>query len=102
MSWLISFFENVFGDFWKNAAEWALKLLMGPVAFYMFGPLFKLSGHIATYLLDKVSVQLGTIGIGTNGLAAWLVVVFRLQECASSLMTFLVLGFMISLVKKVF
>ena len=102
MEYFKEFFGNIFGSFWTNIAEMLLKLLMGPVAFFLFGPLFKLSGYMANKLLNEIKPYLGDVGLTADSLAGWLVDCLRLQECASSLMTFLILGLMLTFVKKVF
>lgn len=102
LEWIKSFFSSVFGNFWGQLADIAMKVVMGPLAFFLFGPLFKLSGRIADYLLRKITPYLGDVGLTTESLLAWFVEVLRLQECASTLMTFLVMGLMVSLIKKVF
>ncbi len=102
IDWIKTFFVNVFGDFWKYLSELGLKLLMGPMAFFLFGPLFKMSGRIAEYMLDQIKPYLGDVGLTTEGLAAWFVQCMRLHECATSLMTFLIMGFVVSIIKKVF
>ena len=100
--WIKSFLGNVFGEFWSKLAGWALMLLMGPIAFFLFGPLFKISGRIAKYFLDQIKPYLGDVGLTADSLAAWLIECMRLHECVTSLMTFLIMGFLISIIKRVF
>lgn len=102
MSFLISFFQNVFGSYWERLIEGLLKLIMGPVVFFLFGPIFKISNKIANYILSKVMPNLNDIGLTADSLMGWFVDCFRLVDCASSLMTFLVMGFTISIIKMVF
>lgn len=103
MGWLKDFFTNIFGAFWNDLGELALKLIMGPVAFFLFGPIFKISGRIAEFIMSKfIMPQLDSVGMVTDSLAAWFIYCIRLQECVSSMITFLVCGFMVSMVKKVF
>ena len=94
--------SSVLGSCWQNLTTVGLKILMGPAAFYLFGPLFKLSGRIADYLLRQLQPYLGDVGLTTEGLLSWFVDVLRLQECVSSLLTFLIMGMMFGFVKKVF
>lgn len=102
LGWVKDFFQMVFGNFWASLTTVLMKLLLGPVAFFLFGPLFKISGRIAVYLLDQIKPVLGDVGLTADGLMAWFIDVLRLQECVSSLITFLILGLMISIIKKVF
>lgn len=98
--WIKSFLEGIFGDFWANLMGWAMKLLVGPVAFYLFGPLFKLSGYVAGQILAQIKPYLSDVGVELTGITAWFVSILRIQECLSMFMTFMVLGFTISMIKK--
>lgn len=100
--WVQSFLQMVFGSFWENLTKVIMKVLLGPAAFLLFGPLFKVSGKIATTLLNQIKPVLGDVGLTADGLMAFFVDVLRLQACVTSLVTFLVLGLMIGIVKKVF
>lgn len=102
MGWLVSFFENVFGSFWEKLGAWALKLLMGPVVFYLFGPIFKISQKIAVYILQSVVGDLNDVGLLAESVMGWFILCLRLQDCLTSFVTFLVMGFTISVLKKVF
>jgi len=102
MIWLISFFENVFGSFWERLGEWSLKLIMGPVVFYLFGPIFKVSQKIAVFILSSVVGDMKDVGLLADSLMGWFIDCLRLQDCVTSFVTFLVMGFTVSLLKKVF
>ena len=51
LEWIKNFLTDVFGNFWGNLATWAIKLLMGPFVFFVFGPMFKLSGYVTEKIL---------------------------------------------------
>lgn len=102
MGWIQEFFGNVFGNFWGALGTLALKLLMGPIAFFLWGPLFKISGHIANYIMNQIKPYLGDVGLVTESLAAWFAECLRLQECVTSMLTFLIMGLMLDIMKRVF
>jgi len=101
MGWLKDFFTGVFGSFWASLTTWFIKMLIGPVVFFIFGPLFELSAHIAERMLAKIQPYLGDVGLELTGIGAWLVEVLRVQECLSMILTFLILGFTVGLFRKV-
>jgi len=98
--WIKNFLSDVFGNFWGSLAAWALKLLMGPFVFFVFGPMFKLSGYVTGKILDQIKPTLDGMGIDLDGLAAWFIEVLHVQECVSMFMTFMVLGLSVSLVRR--
>lgn len=102
MGWLISFFENVFGRFWDRLYEWALKLIMGPVVFFLFGPVYKIAHKLAMKILDHVAPLMADVGFTADGFAAWMVDCLRIQQIIVAFLTFLMMGFTFSLLKKVF
>lgn len=101
MGWIKDFFTNIFGSFWGNLTSWALKILIGPTVFFIFGPLFELSAHVADRMLAKIEPYLGDVGLQLTGIGAWLAEHLRIQECLSMFLTFLILGFTVSLFKRV-
>ena len=100
LEWLKTFFSSVFGNFWGSLTTWAMRILIGPAVFFIFGPLFELSGYIAEKILASIAPELEKVGLTFDGIGAWLVNVLRLQECISMYLTFLILGFTVSLFKK--
>lgn len=100
-AWIESFLSEIFGNFWGNLATWAIKLLMGPFIFFVFGPLFKLSFYVTEKLLAQIGPTLDDVGISFDGVGGWFIEVLRLQECVAMYMTFLVLGLTVSLIKGI-
>ncbi len=102
MSWFKDFFTNLFGGFWGRIADLFMKFLVGPVVYYLFGPLYELSGMMVEKMLSRIQPVLGDVGLSVTGLAAWLVEVFRIQDCISILITFFVLLLTLRMLKTVF
>ena len=100
LDWIKTFLTDVFGNFWGSLATWALKLLMGPFVFFVFGPMFRLAGYVTEKILSQIKPALDDVGISLDGLAAWFIDVLRMQECISMFMTFVVLGLSVSLIKR--
>ena len=98
--WIKTFFTGVFGSFWGNMTAWFMKILIGPAVFFIFGPLFELSGHVAQAMLARIQPELDKVGLSFDGIGAWLIEVLRIQECVSMYLTFLILGFTVSLFKR--
>ncbi len=102
MSWFKDFFTNLFGGFWGRVADLVMKFLVGPVVYYLFGPLYELSGLMVEKMLSRLQPYLGDVGMTAEGVAAWLIDVLRLQESISMLMTFFVLSLTLRMMKTVF
>jgi hypothetical protein len=98
--WLKDFLSGIFGDFWGSLATWAIKILMGPFVFFVFGPMFRLSGYITEKILDQIKPHLDDVGLTLEGVAAWFAEVLRLQECISMYLTFMILALSVSLFKR--
>lgn len=101
-AWLVRFLTFIFGGTWRSLVVVLLKILSGPAAFFLFKPLFAVSGHIASYIFDQIAPSLNQVGLTADGLAAWFIHCLKLQECVAALVSFLVLGFMISTIKALF
>lgn len=100
LAWIESFFSEVFGNFWGHLATLAIKLLVGPFVFFVFGPMFKLSGYVTEKILAQIQPALDDVGISLDGVAAWFIEMLRIQECISMFMTFMVLGLSVSLIRR--
>ena len=68
--WIKSFLSDIFGNFWGSLAAWAIKLLMGPFVFFVFGPMFRLAGYVTEKVLAQIKPALDDVGISLDGLAA--------------------------------
>lgn len=75
---------------------------MGPLAFFIFGPIFDLAGFLADWVLNKVSdALLEKVSVTFTQHGAWLIDCLRIQECLSAYVSALCLGFVISVVKGI-
>ena len=102
LSWVKEFFTSVFGSFWSSITMVFMRVLAGPAAFFLFGPIFDLSGYLAEFIMERVVVNLGSdFGVNFELHGAWIVDCLRLQECISIYMSFLCLGFTLSLIRKI-
>jgi hypothetical protein len=102
MGWFKDFFNNIFGDFWGALANVFMKFLVGPIVYYLFGPMYELSGYMVMKILERLEPQLGKVGMVADGLGAWFIEVLRLHETFSMFLTFLILGLTIRFINKVF
>lgn len=102
LNFIKEFLTAVFGSFWSNLMGGIMKVLAGPAAFFLFGPIFDLSGFLAEFVLDRIVVNLGQeVGVNFELHGAWIVNCLRLQECMSAYMSFLCVGFSLSLIRKI-
>lgn len=102
LNFIMEFLKAVFGSFWSNLMGGLMKVLIGPAAFFMFGPIFDLSGYVAEFIFGRIVVSLGDdIGVNFMDYGAWIAECLRLQECFSAYITFLCMGFTLSLIKKI-
>ena len=89
-------------EWWKTAGTWVTGMVMAPLSWFIFGPMFKVTTYVMEKVMNMLRDNLSQDTVEMTGLASWFIGCLRIQECLSVIMSALALAVFISIIKKVF
>lgn len=91
---------NLFTDFWEYLKNMLLGVVLVPLGYFIFRPVFRLTFWLMEMALNKAQSSGNMFILNFTELAAWVFDCLRIQDIFGVVCTYIAVGLMIKLISR--